>query len=127
MRAKLAEQLRAEGMNRSALHSLYARAEVLETRGDLVRRLVGEREDTDSIWVDAKVFDEESNALDEAKRFPCTGAGEDEDRPYGSLDRLALRGGRNARTSRRDRRTDGDDRVMLSDTRGTSGQGLVVL
>jgi hypothetical protein len=81
VRAELAEQLRAERMNRSALHSLYARAEVLETRGDLVRRLVGEREDTDSIWVYSKPFDEESNALDEAKRFPCTGAGENEDRP----------------------------------------------
>jgi hypothetical protein len=68
-------------MDRSALHGLYACAEVLETRSDLVRRLVGEREDADSIRVDSKIFDEESNALDEAKRFPCTGARQDEDRP----------------------------------------------
>jgi hypothetical protein len=81
MRTKLAKQLRTEGMDRSALHSLYTRAEVLETRGDLVGRLVGEREDADSIRVDSKIFDEESNALDEAKCLSCAGAGQDEDRP----------------------------------------------
>ena len=81
MRTKLAEQLCTEGMDRSALHSLCPRAEVLESRGDLVGRLVSEREDTDSIRVDSQILDEESNALDEAKRFPCAGAGEDEDRP----------------------------------------------
>jgi hypothetical protein len=105
VRAELAEQLCAEGMNRSALHRLYARAEVLETRGDLVRGLVGEREDADSIRVDSKILDEESNALDEAKGLPCTGSGQDEDRSWRSLDRLALRGGRNARKNGRDRRT----------------------
>jgi len=81
LRTKLAEQLCTEGVDRSALHSLYTRAEVLETRSDLVGRLVGEREDADSIRVDSKIFDEESNALDEAKCLSCAGAGQDEDRP----------------------------------------------
>jgi hypothetical protein len=81
VRTKLAEQLRTEGMDRSALHSLDTRAEVLETRGDLVGRLVGEGENADSVRLDSKILDEESNALDEAKGLPCTGAGEDEDRP----------------------------------------------
>ena len=56
-------------------------AEVLETRGDFVRRLVGEREDADSVGFDSKVLNEESNALDEAERLPRTRSGEDEDRP----------------------------------------------
>jgi hypothetical protein len=81
VRAKLAEQLRAEGMDGSPLHTLYALAEVLQTRGDLVGRLVGEREDADSIWLDLQILDEESNALNEAKRLAGAGAGEDEDRP----------------------------------------------
>jgi hypothetical protein len=81
VRTKLAEKLCAEGMDRSALHALYTGAEVLETRGDLVGRLVGEREDADSIRVDSKILDEKSDALDEAKRLPRTRAGQDEDRP----------------------------------------------
>jgi hypothetical protein len=77
-------------MDRSPLHKLDARAEPLEARGDLVRCLVGEREDTDSVWVDSKVLDQESNALDEAERLSCTGSGQDEDRPWRSLDCLEL-------------------------------------
>ena len=77
--AELAQQLRTEGMNRSALHKLDARVELLETRGDLVRCLVGEREDADSVGVDSKILDEESNALDEAECLPRTRSGEDED------------------------------------------------
>jgi hypothetical protein len=126
LRTKLAEQLCTEGMDRSALHSLYTRAEVLETRGDLVGRLVGEREDADSIRVDSKILDEESNSLDEAKRFPCTGSGQYEDRSWRSLDRLALRGRRNAGKNGRDRRACGDDRVIFGQTRDRSGQGLVL-
>ena len=72
------------------------RAELLETRGDLVRRLVGEREDADSVRVDSKVLDEESNAVDEAERLPRTRPGENQDGADGSLDRLALRRGRDA-------------------------------
>jgi hypothetical protein len=127
VRAKLAEHLCAEGMDGSPLHSLYARAKVLQTRSDLVRGLVGEREDADSIRVDSMILDEESNALDEAKRLPCTGSGQDEDRPWGSLDRIALRRGRNAPTNGRDRRANGDDRVGFGQARGRSRQGLVVL
>ena len=81
MRTKLAEQLCTEGMDRSALYSLYTCAEVLEARGDLVGRLVGEGEDADSIRVDSKILDEKSNALDQAESLPCAGAGQDEDRP----------------------------------------------
>lgn len=68
-------------MDRSTLHELDARTELLETRGDLVRCLVGEREDADSLGADSKVFDEESNALDETERLSRTGSGKDEDRP----------------------------------------------
>ena len=53
------------------------RAELLETRGDLVRRLVGESEDADAVRVDSKILDEESNAIDEAERLPRTRSGED--------------------------------------------------
>jgi hypothetical protein len=67
-------------MDRPALHELHARAELLETRGDLVRRLVGKRERADSVGFDSKVLDEESNALDEAERLPRTWSCEDEDR-----------------------------------------------
>ena len=112
-------------MDGPALHEIHARAQLLEARRDLVRRLVGEREDTDSIRVHSKVFDEESNALDEAKGLPRTGAGQDEDRAYGSFNRLSLRQGRNARRGGRDRRTYGDDRVTFGQTRDRTGQGLV--
>ena len=126
VRAELAEQLRAEGMNGSALDSLYARAEVLQSRSDLVRGLVGEREDADSIRVDSVILDEESNALDEAKRLPGTGARQNEDRAEGSFNRLALRGRRNAQRNRRDRRSYGGDRVIFGQARDRSRQGLVL-
>ena len=113
-------------MNGPALHEVCARAQLLEARRDLVRRLVGEREDANSIWVDSKILDEESNALDEAKGLPRTGAGQDEDRAYGSFNRLSLRQGRNARRGGRDRCTYGDDRVMFGQTGDRTGQGLVL-
>jgi hypothetical protein len=97
VRAELAQQLRTERMDRSALHKLHARAELLETRSYLIRRFVGEREDADSVGGDSKVLDQESNALDEAEGLPRTGSREDEDWPQWSLDRLALRGSRDAR------------------------------
>jgi len=127
VRAKLAEQLCAEGMNGSALDSLYTRAEVLQARSDFVRCLVGEREDADPIRIDSMILDQESNALDEAKRLPCTGSGKDEYRPKGSFNRLALRARRTARRSGRDRRAFGGDRVVFGQTRDRSGQELVVL
>ncbi len=80
-RAKLAQQLGTEGMDRSAMNELHLCTELPETGGDLVRRLVGEGEDADSIGGDSKVLDEESNALDEAECLSRTGSGEDEDRP----------------------------------------------
>jgi hypothetical protein len=79
--AELSQQLRTERMNRSALHKLHARTKLLETRGNLVCRLVGEREDADSVGVDSKILDEKSNALDEAECLPRTRSGEDENRP----------------------------------------------
>ena len=81
VRAELTQQLRTEGMNRSALHELDLGAELLQTRGDLVGRFVREREDADPVGVDSKVLDEESNALDETECLPRPGSGEDEDRP----------------------------------------------
>jgi hypothetical protein len=114
-------------MDRSAFHELDPRSQLLEARGDLVRCLVGEREDADSVRVDSKILDEESNALDEAKGLACAGAGQDENRPQGCLNRLALRGGRNARRSGRDRRVYGDDCIIFGQARDRSRQGLVVL
>jgi hypothetical protein len=113
-------------MDGPALHEVRARAQLLQARRDLVRRLVGEREDADSIRVDSKILDEESNALDEAKGLPRTGAGQDEDRAQGSFNCLELRDGRNARRGGRDRRTYGDDRVIFGQTRAESCQGLVL-
>lgn len=80
VRTKLPQQLRAERVDRPALDQFYAGAELLETGGDLVRRLVGEREDADALWFDSKVLDEESNALDEAERLAGARSGKDEDR-----------------------------------------------
>jgi hypothetical protein len=77
VRAELAQELRTEGMNRSTLHELHARAELLETRGDLVRRFVGEREDADSVGVESTILDEKSNALDEAECLSRARSGED--------------------------------------------------
>ena len=113
-------------MDGPALHEIHARAQLIEARRDLVRRLVGEREDADSIRVDSMILDEESNALDEAERLSCTGAGQDEDRAQGSFNRLSLRQGRNARRGGRDRCTYGDDRVMFGQTGDRTGQGLVL-
>jgi hypothetical protein len=113
-------------MDGPTLHEFSARPQLLEARRDLVRRLVGEREDADSIRADSKILDEESNALDEAKGLPCTGARQNEYRAWGSFDRLALREGRNARRGGRDRRTYGDDRVMFGQRRDRTGQGLVL-
>lgn len=127
VRTKLAQQLRAKGMDGAALHQVHARAQLLEAGRDLVRRLVGECEDADSIRVDSKILDEESNALDQAKGLTCTRARQNEDRAEGSFNRLALRERRNARRSGRDRRAWGDDRVIFCQARDRRRQGLVVL
>lgn len=108
------------------LHEVHARAQLLEARRDFVRRLVGEREDADSIRVDSEILDEESNALDEAEGFPCTGARQNEDRAQRSFNRLALRERWNARRGGRDRRAYGDDRVIFGQARDRSRQGLVL-
>jgi len=100
------------------------RAELLEARGDLVRRLVGEREDADSVGVDSKVLDEESNAVDEAERLPRARPGENEDGPDGSLDRLALRRRRNARRIRGDRGAIGGNRLGYYKDRNRCGQAF---
>ncbi len=80
VRTELPQQLRAERMDRPALDQLYTGAELLEPGGDLVRCLVGEREDADSLRIDPKVLDEVPNSLDEAERLAGTWSGEDEDR-----------------------------------------------
>jgi hypothetical protein len=84
-------------MNRSTLHKVHARTELLETRRDLVCRLVGEREDADSVGVESTILDEKSNALDEAEGLSRARPGEYKDGTRWSLDRLALRGSRDAR------------------------------
>lgn len=81
VRPELAQQLRAEGMNRSPLHEVHARAELLETRCNLVGRFVGERENADSVGVDSEILDEKSNALDQAEGLPRTRSRENEYRP----------------------------------------------
>ena len=103
VRAKLPQQLRTEGMNRSTLYELHLRAELFETRCNLVRGLVGKSENTDSVRFHLKVLDEKPDALDEAERLTRTRSGEDEDGPQRSLDRLALRFRRAPRTIRGDR------------------------
>jgi hypothetical protein len=113
-------------MDRSALHELDLWAELLETRRDLVGRLVGEREDADSIRVDSKVLDQKSNALDEAERLARPRSGEDKDRPQGSLDRLALRFCRDARRIWRYRRVNDDDSVRSGKAGDRCCQELVV-
>jgi hypothetical protein len=67
-------------MDRSPLHELYARAELVETRCNLVGRFVGERKNADSVGVDVKILDEKPDALDQAERLPRTRSGEDENR-----------------------------------------------
>ena len=119
VRAELPQQLRAERVDGSALDQLYAGAELLEAGRDFVRCLVGEGEYADSLRINPKVLDEVPNALDEAEGLACTWPGKDEDRARRGLDRVALRGSRNARRIRCDRRTDGRDRVRS----GNAGDG----
>ena len=126
MRAELAEQLGAKRVNGSSFHALDLGAELLEPRCNLVGRLVGEREDADSVWFDSKVLDEESNALDEAEGLPRTRSGEDENGPQGSFDCLALRGRRDAGWIGRYRRVIGDDSVRSREARNRCCQELVV-
>jgi hypothetical protein len=63
--AKLAQQLGAERVDRSALHSLDAVPELsLQTLGNFAGCLVRECEDADSRRVDVEPLDEVADALD---------------------------------------------------------------
>jgi hypothetical protein len=79
--AELAQQLGAEGVDRSPFDLFSVRAQIArEARGDLARRLVGESEGADSRRVEATLLDQEADALDEAEGFAGAWAGEAEKR-----------------------------------------------
>jgi hypothetical protein len=89
---KLAQQLGTKGVDRPTLDSLYAGAKLaLEPFGDLTRCLVGKCEDADAPRIDRELLDEESDSLDEAKRFSRAGPGENEQRLCDRLYRGTLR------------------------------------
>jgi hypothetical protein len=93
--AELAQQLGAEGVDRSALDLFSVRAQMSrEARGDLARRLVGESESADPGRVQAAFLDQETDPLNEAESFARAGSGEDEQRLRLGLDGRALRIGR---------------------------------
>ena len=75
--AELAQQLGAEGVNRSPFDPLGPRLQLpLETRGDLSRGLVGERENADALRIESALLDEESDPLDQAERLARARTGE---------------------------------------------------
>src|SRR5258708_9403092 len=90
--AKLTKERGAEGVDRSAFHSISTRAEVLETRRDFLRCPVGKREGKNSRGIQPLLLDKESNALDETKGLSRAWAGEHEQRREVSLDGTQLRG-----------------------------------
>ena len=121
--SKLAQQLGAECVNRSALHAVGARAQLpLETRRYLTSGLVGERENADAFRIESALLDEKSNPLDQAECLAGAGAGENQDRLGESLDRLALGIGGDLRWIRGDRRSYGDDRLGPSKARDGTRQ-----
>ncbi len=123
--AKLAQQLGAEGVNRSPFDALGPRLQPpLETRGDLSSRLVREREDADALRIESSLLDEESDPLDQAERLARAGTGENKDRLGEGLDGLALGVGRNVGRIGRDGRSYGGDRVRSGKAGGGSGQVL---
>jgi hypothetical protein len=93
--AELAQQLGAEGVDRSAFDLFSVRAQIArEARGDLARRLVGESESAYPRRIAAAFLDEETDPLYKAEGFPSAWAGEDEKRLRLGLDGRALRIGR---------------------------------
>ena len=93
--SKLAQQLGAECVDRTALHALYPLAQlVLQALGDLAGGFVGEGENADPGGIDGELLDQISDALDEAERLAGAGPGENEKGLRRGLDRGALaRGG----------------------------------
>lgn len=95
MFAELAQQLGAEGVDRSALDLFSVRAQMSrEARGDLARRLIGEGESAYPRRIEAAFLDQKTDSLDQAESFARAGSGEDEQRLGLGLDGRALRIGR---------------------------------
>src|SRR5262249_45293857 len=90
--AQLAEQLRAERVDRASLDARSGVAELgLEPVRDLAGGFVRERECADARWIKAMSLDEESDPLGEAERLARARAGEHQQRTRVRLDRKALR------------------------------------
>jgi hypothetical protein len=85
----LTQQLGAKRMDGAALDAVGIVAELFQPLGDLSCCFVGESENANATCVDAELFDEIANALDQTKRLAGTRAGEDERRStmriYGRL------------------------------------------
>ena len=91
MRAELAKQLGAEGVDGAAFDPPGGIAEAgLEAVRDLAGSFVGERESADPVGRDSLDFDEEADALDQAERLSRAGARENEDRAEPGFDGCAL-------------------------------------
>ncbi len=101
VRAVLAKQLGAEGMQGPTLDALGPRSDATrQSRRDLVSCLVGERERADAGGVDLELLDEIPDAFDEAERLSGAGPGEDQRRPRWRFDGRALRRGRDLERDR---------------------------
>jgi hypothetical protein len=120
--AELAQQLGAEGVDRSALDALDARPQLAdEALRDLARGFVGESEDTDPLRLDAEPADQEFDSSDEAERLPRTRTREDEKRSCWGCDGKQLR----RRGGARNRSGAGAYRRRLSEGRCVSSRGSV--
>jgi hypothetical protein len=107
--AKFPEERGAKCVDRSTLHSIGARAKVLETRRDFLCCPVGEGERKDVSWIEVPLFYKEANTLDEAESLSRTRTSENEHRAEVSLYRCSLRWGGDVR--RKDANAGGDNRL----------------
>jgi hypothetical protein len=120
--AEFAQQLGAEGVDRSALDPLNTGPQFAhEAFRDLTRCLVGESEDTDSLGLDAELVDQESDSPDQAERLARARTRQDQKRSGRSFDGKKLR----RRGAARNRSGAGAYRRRLSERRWVSARGLV--
>src|SRR5262245_10036473 len=90
--AQLAQQLRAEGVNRPALELRDTLAEPgLEAMLDFAGRFVRECERANARGIDALDLDQPTDALGEAEGLARAGTREDQTRARGTFDRFPLR------------------------------------
>lgn len=90
--SEFAEHLGAKSVNRSALHTLGARAQLsLQPHCDLARSPVRERKDADSFRIETALLDEKPDALDQAESLAGAGTGENQYWMRRRLDGLTLR------------------------------------